>query len=170
MNKFKELMGVIKLSGEALLNKNEWAMLRKGFDRSLNPRTRKKRRFSYALIQEEKAQLKRFREVYREIMKILSKNKNNFTNIEKLVRHQYLMEKDEDLKDSEVKSVLAQIKKWKATPLEVGQKYKVLAVHPKTGNLSTGTILTSSIVSAHIQFDREDLGVWVVKGKIKNNC
>ncbi|CAI2361399.1 unnamed protein product [Moneuplotes crassus] len=162
-NKFKEILEDLQIEQEVCLNKLEWIILRKAIDKALNPHTGKKRRFSDALIKEERSHLARFREIYREIMKILSKNKNNFKNIEKLVCHQYLMDKEEDINEEEVRIVLNQIKKFNTTPLEVGQRFKVLALHPRTGTLNTGTILTSNIVSAHIQFDREDLGVWLVK-------
>jgi hypothetical protein len=63
------------------------------------------------------------------------------------------------LGEQEVKLVLDKIDEYGVLPLEVGQKVKILALHPRVGTLHTGTILTSNIVSAHIQFDSEDLGV-----------
>lgn len=59
--------------------------------------------------------------------------------------------------------MLQKIDEFNLTPLEVGAKIKILALHPKVNTLHTGTILTSNIVSAHIQFDREDLGVCLIK-------
>lgn len=67
------------------------------------------------------------------------------------------------MSEQEVKIVLDKIDEYGVSPLEVGQKVKILALHPRAGTLHTGTILTSNIVSAHIQFDREDLGVCLVK-------
>ena len=40
---------------------------------------------------------------------------------------------------------------------------RVLAVHPQTKELKTGTILTSDVVQFHVQFDRTELGVLLVK-------
>jgi len=136
--------------------------MRTSIQAALSP-NKKKRRFSDALIADERKQLEKFREIFREVMKVMNKNRNKCMNIEKLVCHQYLMEKDQNLSEEEVKIVLKKVKEFNISPLEVGHKFKVLALHPKVGTLHTGTILTSNIVSAHIQFDREDLGVCLIK-------
>lgn len=70
---------------------------------------------------------------------------------------------DRSVNEHEVNTVLEKIYEFGVGPLEVGQPVKILALHPKVGGLHTGSVLTSNMDSAHIQFDREDLGAWLVK-------
>lgn len=51
--------------------------------------------------------------------------------------------------------------KGKVVPLAVGQR--VLAVHPKTGEIKTGSILTSEGSEFDIRFDNPDLGIVLIK-------
>ena len=90
-------------------------------------------------------------------MKVI-KNTKNFKNLNNLYMTNRV-EGGNNWNEREVKIVVDKIKEYNITPLEVGQKFKVLALHPKAGTLHTGTILTSNTTSAHVQFDREDLGV-----------
>ena len=45
--------------------------------------------------------------------------------------------------------------------MTVGQR--VLAVHPKTGELKTGSILTAEISKFDVRFDNLDLGIALIK-------
>lgn len=101
-------------------------------------------------------------------MKILKQHRKEYGNLEnfgntKEKRDQSIISMicsgDRSLSEAECKLVIQKIDEYNLTPLEVGQKIKILALHPKLNTLHTGTILTSNISSAHIQFDREDLGV-----------
>jgi hypothetical protein len=132
----------------------------------LNQKTKKKRRFSDSLIAEEQQKLYKFREIFREIIQILKK-KNKSGSLEnfgstKEKRDQTIISMvcsgDRSLSEHEVKIVLEKIYEFRVGPLEVGQPVKILALHPKVGGLHTGSVLTSNIDSAHVQFDREDFG------------
>lgn len=46
-------------------------------------------------------------------------------------------------------------------PLSVGQR--VLAVHPKTGELKTGSILTAESSRFDVRFDNPDLGISLIR-------
>lgn len=105
-------------------------------------------------------------------MQILKQNRKEYGNLEnfgntKEKRDQNIISLicsgDRSLNEAEVRTVLQKIDEYGITPLEVGQKVKILALHPRVNTLHTGSILTSNIVSAHIQFDREDLGVCLIK-------
>ena len=129
-------------------------------------------KYGYKLIDEERTRLYRFREIFREVMKILKHHKKEYGNIEnfgntKEKRDQSIISMicsgDRSLTEIECKIVLQKIDEFNLSPLEVGTKTKILALHPRVNTLHTGTILTSNIVSAHIQFDREDLGVCLIK-------
>ena len=52
------------------------------------------------------------------------------------------------------------IKEYHIAPLVVSQR--VLAVHPKTKELRTASLLTTDAYSYHAQFDRPELGVMIV--------
>ncbi len=60
----------------------------------------------------------------------------------------------------EVEASSELIAKHKVTPLTVGQR--VLAVHPKTGELKTGSILTSDYGKFDVRFDNPDLGIELI--------
>ena len=51
--------------------------------------------------------------------------------------------------------------KGKVVPLVVGQR--VLAVHPKTGEMKTGSILTTEGSEFDIRFDNPELGIVLIK-------
>jgi Mg2+ and Co2+ transporter CorA len=65
------------------MNKLEWCIIRSSIDSVLNPISKSKRRFSDALIAEEQSKLYRFREIHREVMRILKQNRKEYGNIEK---------------------------------------------------------------------------------------
>lgn len=69
--------------------------------------------------------------------------------------------KKEDIK--EVKNILSNqiLNDFSLMPLTVGQR--VLAVHPKTFELKTGSILTSDYNKFDVRFDNPDLGIGLIK-------
>ena len=62
--------------------------------------------------------------------------------------------------DEKVKEVLQIIKEYQIAPLVVGQR--VLAIHPKTKELRTASLLTTDVRSYHAQFDKTELGTMVI--------
>mmetsp|Transcript_32335 Transcript_32335/g.23878 ORF Transcript_32335/g.23878 Transcript_32335/m.23878 type:complete len:121 (+) Transcript_32335:1258-1620(+) len=63
--------------------------------------------------------------------------------------------------EDRVKDVLLMIKEYQIAPLIVGQR--VLAVHPKTRELRTASLLTADVQQFHAQFDKPELGVIVIR-------
>ena len=62
--------------------------------------------------------------------------------------------------DPKVQQIMRLIKELNIQPLTVGQR--VLAIHPKTKGLRTGSLLTTDIRSYHAQFDRTELGTMII--------
>jgi hypothetical protein len=62
--------------------------------------------------------------------------------------------------DTQAREVASIIKDNQVAPLMVGQR--VLAIHPKTRELRSATLLTSDIQTYHAQFDRKELGTMVI--------
>jgi hypothetical protein len=52
------------------------------------------------------------------------------------------------------------IKEYQIAPLVVSQR--VLAIHPKTKELHTASLLTTDVSQYHAQFDIPDLGVIII--------
>ena len=52
------------------------------------------------------------------------------------------------------------IKEYHIAPLVVSQR--VLAIHPKTHELRTASLLTTDVYTYHAQFDKPELGVIIV--------
>ncbi len=71
-----------------------------------------------------------------------------------------MVDRKQNHKDEDIYSVLMIIKEHQIAPLVVSQR--VLAVHPKTKNLHTASLLTSDVQQFHAQFDKTDLGVAVI--------
>ena len=69
-------------------------------------------------------------------------------------------DKKPQFEEEKVKEVLNMIKLYQIAPLVVSQR--VLAIHPKTKELRTASILTTDVQSYHAQFDRAELGVIVI--------
>jgi len=62
--------------------------------------------------------------------------------------------------EDRVKDVLSKIKEYQIAPLMVSQR--VLAIHPKTKELRTASLLTTDVSQYHAQFDKPELGVMIV--------
>lgn len=58
-----------------------------------------------------------------------------------------LFDKKPQFEEERVKEVLQMIKEYQIAPLVVGQR--VLAIHPKTKELRTASLLTTDVLSYH---------------------
>lgn len=72
----------IGLKDGSKFNKLEWYILRTSTNTVLNTKTKQKRRFSDALIAEEQNKLYKFREVFREVMRILKQNRKEYGTLD----------------------------------------------------------------------------------------
>ena len=125
--------------GTAELNVLEWSIVRQ----SILGQQRKPRRFTDNFIQDEKRQIEEYREIFREIItglqhKTLMIDQNG----------QILFDRKGILGDPRVHQMLRIIRDLNIQPLTVGQR--VLAIHPKTKDLRTGSLLTTDIRSYHV--------------------
>lgn len=163
-NSFATLLSKLELDSTAGASKGslkltslEWSLIRS----TLCGEGKRPRRFSDALVQEEKQLIAAFLDIFRDIIKCMqSKTIMPDSNGDLHVLTQDLFNKYPDHK---VKEVLMMVKEYKIAPLIVGQR--VLALHPKTRELRTASLLTSDVKSYHAQFDRPELGVIIINDR-----
>ena len=152
-NDFKQLLTQIELEN-AKLTSQEWSVVRRVFAGN----RQKPRRFTDRFIQEEKDKLNNYREIFREIIKAMQQK--NFLPDSNGDLSMLSYDKKPQFEEEKVKEVLNMIKLYQIAPLVVSQR--VLAIHPKTKELRTASILTTDVQSYHAQFDRAELGVIVI--------
>ena len=155
-----ELFSGLNIPQGTLLTRKEWCLLREGIASRRGQKViSRRRRFSNYFLFQECERLRCFREIFREV---LAKLANKSTELDDNREDAYLVSEKLPLYPQDlVDEVLNVIRTHQIAPLQVGQR--VLAVHPQTKELKTGTILTSDVVQFHIQFDRTELGVLLVK-------
>mmetsp|Transcript_39565 Transcript_39565/g.38082 ORF Transcript_39565/g.38082 Transcript_39565/m.38082 type:complete len:247 (+) Transcript_39565:79-819(+) len=150
---FRHFIKSLDLKGHKL-NVNEWRLVRKTIGTG-----GRRRRFTEKFIEEERQELQAYREVFREIIKQIQ-NKNFATD----PNNPYMLQYDKRsplFNEERVKDVCLMIKEYQIAPLIVGQR--VLALHPKTKELRTASLLTADVHQFHAQFDKPELGVIVIK-------
>ena len=119
----------------------EWSIVRQA---SLN--RDKPRRFSDQYIREEKAKIEQYREIFREIFKFMQ-HKEYVNDYQGEFNVPLFMRNTTFTNEALVREVASIIKTNQVAPLMVGQR--VLAIHPKTRELRSATLLTSDVETYH---------------------
>lgn len=151
-NDFRHFLKTLDL-GASKFTKGEWALVRKAVSGGNRPR-----RFSPALIEDERSKLRDYRDIFREILKQMQLK--NFVPDQNGDFSMLQYEKKPWFTEDRIKEVLQIIKEFQIAPLVVGQR--VLALHPKTRELRTASLLTTDVHSFHAQFDKPELGVIII--------
>ena len=120
--------------GSTKLNTLEWSIVRQ----TILGDKKKPRRFSENFIKEEKRQMEEYREVFREI---ISGMQHKTLIVDQ--SGQILFDQKNLLQNPKIQQIMRVIKDLNIQPLTVGQR--VLAIHPKTKELRTGSLLTTDI-------------------------
>lgn len=120
--------------GSTKLNTLEWSIVRQ----TILGDKKKPRRFTENFIKEEKRQMEEYREVFREI---ISGMQHKTLIIDQ--SGQILFDQKNLLHNPKIQQIMRVIKDLNIQPLTVGQR--VLAIHPKTKELRTGSLLTTDI-------------------------